>query len=110
MRLTNLQLKGYAVVRFKSNNIGYWMMHCHIDIHHGEGMAMIIQEGDGEEIERIVNFNDVNFCENKIERIEVKNSNLKSENQGSRGKFAHLYRIIIDPVYKYFSKFFSLII
>ena len=36
---------GYVVLRFISNNWGFWYMHCHIEPHFLEGMAMIINEG-----------------------------------------------------------------
>ena len=36
--------KGYVVIRFKSNNPGYWPMHCHAVTHHSEGMNMVFRE------------------------------------------------------------------
>ena len=54
---------GYAVLRFRSDNIGYWFFHCHIEVHQGEGMSMIIQEGSDEEIAKAVNYQDINTCE-----------------------------------------------
>ena len=54
---------GYAVIRFRSDNIGYWFFHCHIEVHQGEGMSMIIQEGSDEEIARSVKYQDINICE-----------------------------------------------
>lgn len=35
---------GLAVVRIKADNPGNWFMHCHIDRHTEEGMAMVIIE------------------------------------------------------------------
>ena len=35
---------GYAVVYFKTNNPGYWFLHCHIEVHQLEGMAVVINE------------------------------------------------------------------
>ena len=35
---------GYAVVYFRSNNPGYWFLHCHIETHQLEGMAVVINE------------------------------------------------------------------
>lgn len=35
---------GYFVVQFRSNNPGYWFLHCHIDIHQREGMVLIMRE------------------------------------------------------------------
>ena len=36
--------KGYVVIRFKSNNPGYWPMHCHAASHHSEGMNILFRE------------------------------------------------------------------
>ncbi len=36
---------GYVVLRFIANNWGFWYMHCHIEPHFLEGMAMVINEG-----------------------------------------------------------------
>ena len=38
---------GYVVINFISDNPGYWFMHCHIEVHQLEGMAVIINEADG---------------------------------------------------------------
>ena len=35
---------GYAVVYFKANNPGYWFLHCHIEVHQLERMAVVINE------------------------------------------------------------------
>ena len=35
---------GHAVLYFKSDNPGYWYLHCHIEVHQLEGMAIIIAE------------------------------------------------------------------
>ncbi|XP_065666457.1 uncharacterized protein LOC100206475 isoform X2 [Hydra vulgaris] len=39
---------GYAVLRFKSDNPGKWFLHCHIEVHALDGMAMIISEAVNE--------------------------------------------------------------
>ena len=39
---------GYAVVYFISNNPGYWFLHCHIEVHQLEGMAVVINEAPGQ--------------------------------------------------------------
>ena len=36
---------GYLVVQFRSDNPGYWLSHCHMEIHQREGMALAIREG-----------------------------------------------------------------
>jgi len=35
---------GYVVINFISDNPGYWFLHCHIEVHQLEGMALIINE------------------------------------------------------------------
>ena len=41
---------GYAVVYFKSDNPGWWFLHCHIEVHQLEGMGLIINEGGDKKI------------------------------------------------------------
>jgi hypothetical protein len=60
---------GYAVVRFRSNNTGYWLLHCHVDIHHAEGMVVLIQEGTSDQIADAVDYSKVNFCSNQLDRV-----------------------------------------
>ena len=40
---------GYAVVYFKTDNPGWWFLHCHIEVHQLEGMGVILNEGSREE-------------------------------------------------------------
>ena len=40
---------GYAVIRFRTDNPGFWFMHCHLQIHMMAGMAMVL----GEAVDRI---------------------------------------------------------
>ncbi|KAK0108741.1 hypothetical protein ONS96_002586 [Cadophora gregata f. sp. sojae] len=40
--------RGYVIIRFKADNVGIWMLHCHVLFHQGSGMAMGVQVG-GEE-------------------------------------------------------------
>ncbi|XP_074657254.1 uncharacterized protein LOC141910414 [Tubulanus polymorphus] len=39
---------GYAVIRFKADNPGVWFLHCHIEEHLADGMAMVVLEGQEE--------------------------------------------------------------
>ena len=39
---------GYVVIRFISDNPGYWFMHCHIEVHQFAGMALIVSEAASE--------------------------------------------------------------
>ncbi|CAL1527062.1 unnamed protein product [Lymnaea stagnalis] len=35
---------GYVVVRIKADNPGLWLMHCHIELHNTDGMALVFNE------------------------------------------------------------------
>ena len=35
---------GYTIIRFNASNPGVWFMHCHIDRHMIEGMALMLNE------------------------------------------------------------------
>lgn len=35
---------GYVVIAIVADDPGYWFLHCHIEMHQLEGMAVIIQE------------------------------------------------------------------
>ncbi|KAJ8708350.1 hypothetical protein PYW07_010475 [Mythimna separata] len=37
---------GYTVVRFKADNPGYWLFHCHIEFHVEIGMALVFKVGE----------------------------------------------------------------
>ena len=39
--------RGYVVVRFKANNPGTWLYHCHAVTHNVEGMIAMLEEGPG---------------------------------------------------------------
>ncbi|XP_071116464.1 uncharacterized protein [Haliotis cracherodii] len=37
---------GYTVIRFKADNPGFWLFHCHVTFHSLLGMGVVIQTGD----------------------------------------------------------------
>ena len=41
---------GYVVINFLSDNPGYWFLHCHIEVHQLEGMALIVNEASDRNI------------------------------------------------------------
>ncbi|EED18309.1 laccase, putative [Talaromyces stipitatus ATCC 10500] len=41
--------RGYAVLRFKADNPGVWLFHCHVMWHLAGGMAMVIDSGSGDD-------------------------------------------------------------
>ena len=38
---------GYVVIHFISDNPGWWFMHCHIEVHQFDGMALVMNEAIG---------------------------------------------------------------
>ncbi|KAH7400450.1 multicopper oxidase family protein [Cadophora sp. MPI-SDFR-AT-0126] len=55
--------RGYVIIRFKAENVGIWMLHCHVLFHQASGMAMGIQVG-GEEDHGVVNIAAKSLCSN----------------------------------------------
>ncbi|KAL4556939.1 hypothetical protein LXL04_035106 [Taraxacum kok-saghyz] len=43
----SLPVKGWAVIRFVADNPGTWIMHCHLDVHIGWGLAMVFVVDNG---------------------------------------------------------------
>ncbi|XP_067009264.2 uncharacterized protein [Anabrus simplex] len=41
---------GYAILRFKADNPGFWLFHCHFLLHQITGMELVIQVGTREEM------------------------------------------------------------
>ncbi|KAM0822205.1 hypothetical protein ACQ4PT_071655 [Festuca glaucescens] len=43
-------VNGWAVIRFRADNPGVWLMHCHLDVHitWGLAMAFLVEDGYGE--------------------------------------------------------------
>jgi FtsP/CotA-like multicopper oxidase with cupredoxin domain len=37
--------RGFAVLRFRADNTGLWMLHCHVLVHLGSGMAIGVEVG-----------------------------------------------------------------
>ncbi|KAK2190092.1 hypothetical protein NP493_88g01019 [Ridgeia piscesae] len=44
---------GYVVIRFMTENPGFWFMHCHMESHNENGMALVIQEGNVTDMNRL---------------------------------------------------------
>ena len=42
--------KGYTIVRFRADNPGFWIMHCHFEWHMAAGMGLVLQVGEPEEM------------------------------------------------------------
>lgn len=44
---------GYVILRFISDNPGFWSYHCHIESHAVQGMAAVIKIGEYNQMKRI---------------------------------------------------------
>ncbi|KAH8358764.1 hypothetical protein KR093_002270, partial [Drosophila rubida] len=45
--------RGYVIIRFISNNPGFWSYHCHIESHSVQGMTAVLKIGENYQIKRI---------------------------------------------------------
>lgn len=45
-----VQARGYTIIRFFSDNPGYWLFHCHIEVHVEQGMAILFKIGENSDI------------------------------------------------------------
>ncbi|GLJ26189.1 hypothetical protein SUGI_0502490 [Cryptomeria japonica] len=43
----NVPVNGWAAIRFVADNPGTWLMHCHLDVHIGWGLAMVFVVQNG---------------------------------------------------------------
>ena len=41
---------GYTIIRFITDNPGFWMFHCHLECHSDPGMKILIKVGDYKDI------------------------------------------------------------
>ena len=48
---------GYVVINFVSNNPGFWFLHCHIETHQLQGMALIMNEAFDQQLSAPANMN-----------------------------------------------------
>ncbi|XP_046583061.1 laccase-like [Haliotis rubra] len=69
---------GYAVVRIRANNPGVWFMHCHIELHSADGMAMMINEAQDK---HPAPPDDFPKCGNFGPKITYNNHNKKDEKE-----------------------------
>nr|XP_034171050.1 laccase-5-like [Osmia lignaria] len=62
---------GYAILRFKADNPGFWMFHCHQMFHILVGMELVIQVGEPKDFPETPK--DFPKCGNYIPKVEVRN-------------------------------------
>ncbi|XP_068243052.1 uncharacterized protein [Palaemon carinicauda] len=44
---------GYTIVRFRADNPGYWLLHCHLLFHMEAGMNLVIKVGDDKDMPNV---------------------------------------------------------
>jgi FtsP/CotA-like multicopper oxidase with cupredoxin domain len=44
--------RGYTIFRFRADNPGWWMLHCHFEWHVSIGMSMVLQVGETTQMPR----------------------------------------------------------
>lgn len=66
-----IPLGGWAIIRFKATNPGWWLLHCHYSWHHITGMELVIRVGEEYDLPPVP----VNFpkCSNWRPPIETLN-------------------------------------
>ena len=67
---------GYVVINFLSDNPGYWFLHCHIEVHQLEGMAMIVDETGGRPMQPPKGMNKCGDFEISVEKYRWYRSNI----------------------------------
>ena len=90
---------GYVVIRFAADNPGWWIMHCHVELHQVEGMALIIQEGQPEDMTTPPrNFPTCGWFDWSEEEFERKISGSGSAAGTNSGSFALLLFVALSLV------------
>lgn len=46
MDTASIPSKGVTTIRFRANNPGFWLMHCHFEYHMAVGMGLVVQVGE----------------------------------------------------------------
>ena len=67
---------GYVVINFLSDNPGYWFLHCHIEVHQLQGMALIVNENAGPPIQPPAGMNKCGDFEISVEEYRSYMSNM----------------------------------
>jgi len=67
---------GYVVINFLSDNPGYWFLHCHIEVHQLEGMAMIVDETGGQPMKPPPGMNKCGDFEISVDKYRSYRSNM----------------------------------
>ncbi|KAI8121740.1 hypothetical protein FF38_00341 [Lucilia cuprina] len=63
--------RGYAVIRFRATNPGFWLMHCHYEWHLAIGMGLILQVGTPQQM--VTAPSDFPRCGNYVPPVKMPN-------------------------------------
>jgi len=68
---------GYVVINLISDNPGWWLLHCHIEIHQLQGMAMIVNEISDKPLRPPIGMNKCGDFEISLKRFRSYTSRVK---------------------------------
>ena len=68
---------GYVVINFISDNPGWWFLHCHIEMHQLQGMALIVNEISDRKLRPPKGLNKCGDVELSLKRFESYTSRVK---------------------------------
>ncbi|OWB78403.1 hypothetical protein B5S32_g2597 [[Candida] boidinii] len=77
---------GYLVIRFKSDNPGVWIFHCHLDFHLEQGLALTIIESPLEIKKQLHNSLDGKLPDDYLSICRISNTPLFGNAAGNSGK------------------------
>lgn len=70
---------GYTIIRFRADNPGYWLFHCHIEFHAEVGMSLVLKVGEHSEMLPIPDH--FPTCGDYTPRIQEESSDLSAGHQ-----------------------------
>ena len=74
---------GYVVIHFISDNPGWWFMHCHIEVHQFDGMALVMNEAIGNGTKPPPGFQRCGDFDPTLEQVMNRNSSVMGAEHGT---------------------------
>ncbi len=84
---------GYTILRFRADNPGYWLLHCHILLHAEAGMSMVFKVGKESEFPK----QPANWPQCSKSSFKMLNKSTNNYKKYSTSKF--LYFLIFYIIY-----------
>uniref|UniRef100_A0A182KC40 Uncharacterized protein n=1 Tax=Anopheles christyi TaxID=43041 RepID=A0A182KC40_9DIPT len=67
--------RGYVRIRFRADNPGFWLVHCHFEWHLADGMGLVLQIGEPDEmLKPPVNFPRCGSFQPPVENVETQSN------------------------------------